>query len=239
MPIEKNSVTGCSVNVCTFEGALIAPASTRTSFIKEVNFRLVTDRCKFIDTVYYSYWGDNTNVNIMDWSCECVSLNSIIIHDVYNCVLCSIIIDSSRQLILQLYTCYYAFFSCVTLVGYITITYVLYSLCSVNNIIRGGGGGGGSGKGLTFESPYFCQYLSELYQIFSSCVICGYGINFKISFHLHNLCHDYPEFHADQACFHGKASFEKITRDLEFRLSAIVLYTLSGAMSISDFFKNC
>ena len=38
-------------------------------------------------------------------------------------------------------------------------------------------GGGWSRKGLNFEWPYFCQYLSELYQIFSSCVLCGYIIN--------------------------------------------------------------
>ena len=78
---------------------------------------------------------------------------------------------------------------------------------------RGGGGGGArwSGNDLHFEWPYFCHYLSELYQIFSSCVLCGYRINFKISAHLHNLYHDYPELHADQACFHGKASLEKIT----------------------------
>ena len=60
-----------------------------------------------------------------------------------------------------------------------------------------------------------------------------------MSAHLHNLYHDYPEFHADQACFHGKASFEKITRDIVFKFSAIVFYTLSGAMSILDFFLNC
>ena len=72
-------------------------------------------------------------------------------------------------------------------------------------------GGRWSEKVLNFEWQYFCQYSSELYQIFSSCVLCGYRINFKISAHLHNLYHYYPEFHADQACFHGKASFEKIT----------------------------
>ena len=72
-------------------------------------------------------------------------------------------------------------------------------------------GGRWSGKGLNFEWPYFCQYLSELYQIFSSCVLCGYIINYKNSAHLHNLYHDYPEFHFDQACFRGKASFEKMT----------------------------
>ena len=38
-------------------------------------------------------------------------------------------------------------------------------------------GGGWSRKGLNFEWPYFSQYLSELYQIFSSCVLCGYIIN--------------------------------------------------------------
>ena len=41
-------------------------------------------------------------------------------------------------------------------------------------------GGRWSGKGVNFEWPYFCQYLSELYQIFSSCVLCGYRINFNI-----------------------------------------------------------
>ena len=83
------------------------------------------------------------------------------------------------------------------------------------NLIKGGGGGGGGGgwseKVLNFEWPYFCQYSSELYKICSSCVLCGYIINFKISAHLHNLYHYYSEFHADQPCFHGKASFEKIT----------------------------
>ena len=78
-----------------------------------------------------------------------------------------------------------------------------------------------------------------MYQIFSSCVLCGYRIHFKISAHLHILYHDYSEFHADQARFHGKASFEKITRDIVFIFSAIVLHTLSGAMSILDFFLNC
>ena len=34
--------------------------------------------------------------------------------------------------------------------------------------------------------PHFCQYSSELYQICSSCVLCGYRMNFKISA-LHNL----------------------------------------------------
>ena len=72
---------------------------------------------------------------------------------------------------------------------------------------RGGGGGRCLGKGLHFEWPYFCQYSSELHQICSSCVLCGYRINFKIAAHLHNIYHYYPEFHADQACFHGKASF--------------------------------
>ena len=86
---------------------------------------------------------------------------------------------------------------------------------TVSNVLKfcrvlRGGGGRWSGKGQNFEWPYFCQYLPELYQIFSSRVLCGYIINFKISAHLHNLYHDYPEFHADQACFHGKASFEKI-----------------------------
>ena len=57
----------------------------------------------------------------------------------------------------------------------------------------GGGGGGGAGRGvLNLEWPYFGQYSSELYQIFSSCVLCGYRINFKISAHLHNLCNCYP-----------------------------------------------
>ena len=93
-----------------------------------------------------------------------------------------------------------------------------------------------SGKWQNFEWPYFCQYSSELYQICSSCVLCRYRINFKISAHLHNLYHDFPEFHADQACFHGKASFEKITSDIVIKCSAIVLYTISGAINILDFF---
>ena len=78
---------------------------------------------------------------------------------------------------------------------------------------RDGGGRGRcwEGKRKIFEWPYFCQYSSELYQIFSSCVLCGYRMNFQIPAHLHNLYHDFPEFHADQACFHGKASFEKTT----------------------------
>ena len=76
---------------------------------------------------------------------------------------------------------------------------------------EGGGGGRWSGKRYNFEWPYFCQYSSELYQIFSSCVMCGYIINFKISAHLHNLNHGFPELRADQACYHGKASFENIT----------------------------
>ena len=103
------------------------------------------------------------------------------------------------------------------------------------NLIKGGGGRW-SEKVLNFEWPYFCQYSSELYQICSSCVLCGYRINFKISAHLHNLYHYYSEFHADQPCFHGKASFEKITWDTVFKFSAIVLYTLSGAITILDFF---
>ena len=92
------------------------------------------------------------------------------------------------------------------------------------------------GKVLNFEWPYLCQYSSELYQMFSSCVLCGYRIHFTISAHLHNLYNYYPEFHADQACFHGKASFENITCEIVFKFSAIALYTLSGAMSILDFF---
>ena len=81
--------------------------------------------------------------------------------------------------------------------------------CLVEDKLRGGGDW--SRKGLNFEWPYFCQYLSELYQIFSSCVLCGYIINYKNSAHLHNLYHDYPEFHARQACFRGKTSLEKTT----------------------------
>ena len=53
-------------------------------------------------------------------------------------------------------------------------------------------------------------------------------MNFKSSAHLHNLYHDFPELRADQACFHGKASFEKITSDIVITFSAIVLYTLIG-----------
>ena len=60
-------------------------------------------------------------------------------------------------------------------------------------------------------------------------------INFKISVNLHNLYHDFPEFHADQACFHGKASFEKITLDIVIKCSEIVLYTLPGTLSTLDF----
>ena len=52
--------------------------------------------------------------------------------------------------------------------------------------VGGGGGGGGAGRGWSgkvpnFERPYFCQYSSELYQIFNSCALCGYIINFEIN----------------------------------------------------------
>ena len=49
--------------------------------------------------------------------------------------------------------------------------------CERGLVLKRFKGGGWSRKGLNFEWPYFCQYLSELYQIFSSCVLCGYIIN--------------------------------------------------------------
>ena len=100
------------------------------------------------------------------------------------------------------------------------------------NLIKGGRW---SEKVLNFEWPYFCQYSSELYQICSSFVLCGYRINFKISAHLHNLYHYYSEFHADQPCFTEKLRLRKL-HEIVFKFSAIVLYTLSGAMTILDFF---
>ena len=62
--------------------------------------------------------------------------------------------------------------------------------------------------------------------MFSSCVLRGYRIHFTISAHLHNLYNYYPEFHADQACFHGKASLEKIIWDSVQIFSNCSLYSI-------------
>ena len=51
-----------------------------------------------------------------------------------------------------------------------------------------------SGKRQTFECPYFWLYSSELHKIFSSRVLCGYRMHFKVSAHLHDLYHDFPRF---------------------------------------------
>ena len=84
-------------------------------------------------------------------------------------------------------------------------------MCLIKGVGVGGGGGGAHVGETAKFGMAIRQYSSELYKMYSSCVLCGHVINFKISAHLHNLYHDYPEFHEIQACFHGKASFEKIT----------------------------
>ena len=73
-----------------------------------------------------------------------------------------------------------------------------------------GGGGGGTGRGNgTILIGHICV---NTHQNCTKLTVVVYCVDMElISAHLHNLYHDFPELHAVQACFHGKASFEKIT----------------------------